>query len=181
MSDHSISVVRLNSQPDAVSQLAHSIADWLEAANLVRPNPTPGLMQPSHWLPGPAWRDVVEDETWLEHFEGSANNGVDVIEERAAYHAVENDMPPACPRCSTAMPEDTYHGYFESWYGGEEPLVACHNCGWWGPTGDWIGEFSFVVGVPGVTFNNWPELRRAFVDQLRSELGGRTAIVRAHM
>ena len=138
-------------------------------------------MQPSEWTPGTAWRDVVQNESWLDFFEGSANNGIDVVSVRDGYHAVENDEPPACGNCGRSMADAAYNEYFEPWLVGEEPWQRCAVCGWTRPAGDWRGEFSFLVGAPAVTFNNWPELRPAFVGELRSVLGGRTGIVRAHL
>jgi len=139
------------------------------------------LKQPSAWRIGKAWRDVVVTEAFLERFEGTWNNGVDISTLRAAYHGVENDEPPSCGQCGRPMPEAVYYDYFKPWFAGEEPTVKCPTCGWTRPAGDWKGEFSFLVGAPAVTFNNWPELRPTFVDELRSVLGGRTGIVRAHM
>ena len=96
---------------------------------------------------------------------------------------MENFSPPDCPSCSAPGPEDyTNAEWLERWVDeGDEPVFTCAVCGRTALAGDWVGEFSLVVGAPGVTFNNWPELSEEFMKELKLRLGGRIAVVREHI
>ncbi len=179
MSESSQTVVRLDTDL-AVAQVANRVlAFLLDRRIVVRNERRQALWHPSEWAHGPAWRSVVapdESPDWTR----LANNGVDVIVERALHHPTENYEPPWCDRCRTVFDEIEHHAAAEGWILGEEPTLTCHGCGWSALAGDWPAEWALAVGAPAVEFHNWPPLTERFVSDLRDVVGGRTQFVRAH-
>ncbi|MFG3423733.1 hypothetical protein [Micromonospora sp. NPDC048063] len=187
MSEHSVTVVRLDSVLSAeCEEIVVGVQELLLARGVIRLNDRrDALWQPSEWKPGPAARiAAVEPVDWFDAFLDTANNGVDIPDERHAYHPVENDEAPRCPRCAAGAPTTYTHCYgdwLEEWMtAGREPLFTCDRCGWSGLVGDWTGQFSVLIGAPAVTFHNWPPLSPAFTTDIRAALGGRTGIVASH-
>lgn len=182
VSEHSVSVVRLDVLPlDEVHELARVVAGWLRNAGFIEPNTRLDAMwQPSLWMPGREWRTAVEAVRWLDAFEKTANNGVDVERERSAHHPVENLEVAACGLCGSVLPDEVYFETLEIWLDKGEPEIECSRCQSRALIGDWPAEFGFAVGSPAVRFNNWPSLRGSFVNELRRQLGGRTFVVKAH-
>ena len=177
-----VTVVRLNSPEGEIDQLAQKLTHWLLKEGVVSPNSKRDeLWQPSEWMPGPRWRDVVEEGSWNEYFIGTANIGVDVEVERQVHHPVENYEPPPCRRCGAILPPDIHDDTIEPWLAGDEPTVVCPNCGWSALIGDWPAQFGFAIGAPAIVFNNWPMFKEPFLAELRALLGGRTFVVRTHM
>lgn len=177
-----VTVVRLDTPEAEVAGLGRELTQWLLEKGVVQANSKRDeLWQPSQWMPGPRWRDVVEEGPWNEHFMTTANNGVDVELKRQVYHPVESYEPPACRRCGAVLAEDVHHGTIEPWLAGDEPIVVCPNCGWSAPIGDWPAEFGFAIGAPAIVFNNWPMFKVGFLGELRLLLGGRTFVVRTHL
>lgn len=187
MSEHSVTVVRLDSTSSAErEEIVLGVQDLLLTHQVILPNDRrDALWQPSEWKAGPAARTAVtEPVDWFDAFLDTANNGVDIDGERHVYHPVANDEAPRCPECATAAPTtytDTYGDWLEQWRtAGREPLFTCDQCGWTGPVGDWHGQFSVLIGAPAVTFFNWPPLSPALITDIRAALGGRTGIVASH-
>lgn len=98
------------------------------------------LRQPSPWKPGPRARVAVEPLDWFDAFLDTANNGVDIRSDRDAYHPVENDEEPHCPRCAATVPAsytESYGDWLQAWMAdGNEPSFTCDSCDWSGPVGD---------------------------------------------
>ena len=88
---------------------------------------------------------------------------------------------PGAGVAGSSSPPDVHHETIEPWLAGDEPTIACSNCGWSALIGDWASEFTFAIGAPAIVFNNWPMFKEAFVAELRALLGGRTFVVRTHM
>src|SRR3954454_2053122 len=105
MSENAITLVELDVTREDAENRAHEIADWLLAKGIVAPNPTPGLTQPSAFLPGSRAATAAPDAA---QFLGLWNNGVDLVTERELHHPVENYEPPPCPACGTTLDEDTH-------------------------------------------------------------------------
>ena len=177
-----VTVVRLDSPEGEVVELAQTVARWLLKEGSVQPNSRRDeLWQPSEWMPGPRWRDVVDEGPWNEDILETANNGVDVEVKRQVHHPTENYEPPACRRCGAVLSEELHHETIDPWLAGNEPTVVCPRCGWSAPIGDWPAKFGFAIGTPAIVFNNWPVLKEDFLAELRRLLGGRTFVVRTHM
>jgi hypothetical protein len=179
VSETSETVVRLDLDGPDVDALARQVTDFLLARRIITANPKrDALWQPSAWTPGPGWLSVLEPHP--EIWRSMANNGVDVVTERQVHHPVENYEPPTCARCGTGCDEEEHHAAIEPWLAGCEPTLACRACGWSALAGDWPAPWAVAVGAPAVVFHNWPPLTRSFLAELRTVLGGRTRIVRAH-
>jgi len=186
VSEHSVSLVRLDVVPDSVSvAIADAVRGWLLERGIIAANDrVDPLWHPSAWKPGPGARSAVADDSWFAAFLGTANNGVDIAARRDCYHPVENDELPVCRRCSAPAPR-AYRDSYGEWLGrwldeGAEPAFTCDGCEWMALAGDWAGEFSVMVGVPAISFLNWPDLDARFIADARVRLGGRTAVVRSH-
>ena len=187
VSEHSLTMLRLDGTSSAErEEITARVQNLLLDAGVILPNDRrDALWQPSEWKPGPASRPAVAKLVdWFDAFRDTANNGVDIRSDRDAYHPVENDEPPRCPRCATAVPTiytDSYGAWLEEWMtAGREPMFTCDQCDWSGPVGDWSGQFSVLVGAPAVTFLNWPPLSSSLITDIRAVLGGRTGVVASH-
>ncbi len=186
VSEHSMTVVRL----DEISAIerertASAVQSLLVTRGVIVPNDRRDqLWQPSTWKPGPEAATVVEPTSWFDGFLQTADNGVDISVDRDAYHPVENDEAPRCPRCDAEAPADyteSYAEWLEAWMvEGHEPSFSCGSCYRSTPVGDWNGRFSVLVGAPAVTFLNWPPISHGHLAELRDALGGRTGIVSSH-
>jgi hypothetical protein len=191
MSQDRLSIVGLDPGGAKAHELAAGALEWLLASGVIAANAARDLHPLiSEWGPGPAWRTLVSDDVlndprsqrWFEVFETATLPGVDVVAERAFYHPVEADQPPLCGQCGAGLPWDIYYSYHTPWgEGGPEPRLSCPACGWEALAGDWLGESSWMVGAPAVTFIDWPELKGEFIEALRPRLGRRSAVVRAHL
>ena len=141
------------------------------------------LWQPSAWMAGPDFKNVVVEVPWADSLTDTANSGVDIVTAREAFHPMGNEEEPRCGSCRAAAPAtyaQTHGEWLQAWLDdAAEPVFTC-TCGWEAPVGDWEGEFSVAVGAPAVTFHNWPDLTADFVAELCKMMGGRTSIVRAH-
>jgi len=176
-----LTVVRLDTPKPEIASLAQELSRWLLDKRVIQGNSRRDkLWQPSEWMPGPRWRDVVKDHPSNQYFATSANNGVDVEVKRDVYHPLENYEPPVCVRCGAALLEDAHHAMIEPWLAGPEPVAVCAKCGWSALIGDWPAGGGFAIGAPAVVFNNWPILRSDFLADLRSALRGRTYVVRTY-
>jgi hypothetical protein len=142
------------------------------------------LWQPSAWMVGAEFGNVIVDVPWADSVQATANSGVDITIAREVHHPAGNDEEPRCPQCRTRAPSAytaTYEEWVQTWLDDSaEPVFTCA-CGWTAPVGDWEGEFSVAIGAPAITFHNWPELTPDFLHELRRLLGGRTAVVRTHL
>jgi hypothetical protein len=177
-----VAIVGIDNPEGGVASLAQKATHWLLEEGVVQPNSKRDeLWQPSEWMPGSRWREVVNEGPWNEYFMTLANNGVDVDLKRQLHHPVENYESPVCLRCGAVLSEDVHHAMIEPWLAGDEPIVVCPKCGWSAPIGDWPAEFGFAIGAPAIVFNNWPMFKEAFLLELRALLGGRTLVVRTHM
>jgi hypothetical protein len=181
MSEDRVSVVRLDAPMGEVLRLADRGIEWMLDRELTQANVRQdSLWQPSAWMPGPRWRDAVQEGPGSDHFLESANNGVDVAVTRAFYHPVENYEPPSCGHCGASLSSDAHHECVEPWMAGHEPVVSCAACGWSSLIGDWPPRWGFAVGAPAVVMNNWPILREEFLASQRSVLGGRAFVILSH-
>lgn len=186
MSEHSLTVVRLDHLSALDRQkVAGEIQELLVTRKVIVANDRPDrLWQPSAWKPGPQARTVVDDTDWFDAFLHTANNGADISVDRDAYHPVENDEAPRCPRCDVEAPDDyteSYGEWLEAWMAeGSEPSFVCRSCHWSGLVGDWSGRFSVLIGAPAVTFVNWPPIAQHLITELRDVLGGRSGVVCSH-
>lgn len=181
MSEYRVSVVRLDAPIGEVLRLADRATEWMLDRELIQTNfRQDPLWQPSTWMPGPRWRDAVQEGPGNDRFLERANNGVDVEVARDIYHPLENYEPPSCGHCGASLSPDTHHECVEPWLVGQEPVVSCAVCGWSSLIGDWPARWGFAVGAPAVVINNWPVLTDEFLASLRSVLGGRTFVVLTH-
>jgi hypothetical protein len=68
---------------------------------------------------------LVEPVRWFNAFLRTANNGVDIRSDRAAYHPVENDEEPQSPHREAPTPSvytDSYRDWLTDWMDiGQEP------------------------------------------------------------
>lgn len=187
MSEHSVTIVRLGRIDETAAAFALDAARrWLLDREIITVNTkTDELQHPSAWAPGAEFAAAVKPGPWLSGFLATANNGVDFTASWEAFHPAGNDEPPACRQCSTPAEGaygKTYSDWATRWFEQRiEPVFTCHACGWSGPAGGWIGEFSLLIGAPAVTFNNWPNLHADVTSVLRDLLGGRTGLVRCHL
>lgn len=178
-----MTVVRLNETSAAErEQIAAAVQDLLVTRGVIVPNDRRDpLWQPSVWKPGPQARMVADHTDWFDAFLQTANNGVDISVDRDAYHPVENEEVPRCPRCDAKAPADygeSYAEWLEAWMtDGQEPSFVCGSCQQSALVGDWNGQFSALIGAPAVTFFNWPPISQRHIVDLRGALGGRTGIV----
>ena len=148
-----LTVVRIDFPDAEVASLAQGLGPWLLDKQVVQHNfRRDKLWQPSEWMPGSRWRDVVEEHPSNESFLTLANNGVDVEVKRELYHPLEAYKPPACGRCGAVLGEDAHHAMIEPWLARREPLAICANCGWSALIGDWPGEGGFAIGAPAASF-----------------------------
>ena len=176
-----VTVVRLDGIPNDAVAVGDAVRDRLVRGGIIRANARRDKMwQPSQWEPGPAWESVVESIDWGPAFLTSSNNGVDIAVVRDTYHPVENLSPASCARCGARV-ADAYYVTLEPWVSGAEPRLTCPSCGWTALVGDWPNEWGFAVGMPAITFNNWPELTKEFLTSMLAQLGGRSRVVRTHM
>jgi hypothetical protein len=172
-------VVRLDVAGSEVQAVADKVTEFLLARHVIARNPRRDqLWDPSEWIPGAGMVSVLEPHHELQRI--LANNGVDVIVERALYHPFESYEPPVCARCACAFDEQEHCGTIEAWMDGTEPTLTCRACGWSALAGDLPVTSAMAVGAPAVAFNNWPPLTQPFTTELREVMCGRTQIVRAH-
>lgn len=180
MSENAITVVELSLGDAEARAHAPAVREWLLSLGVVQANAKrDDLWQPSEFRAGP---NVLRAATeWGLHEAERANSGVDVTVGRKPYHPFENDEPPVCPKCGTAMADGDYSiERLGEWCEGSEPRVRCVGCGCEVLAGDWRGRFSYLVGNLAVEFHNWPPLREDFIAALRERLGPRTGVVVTH-
>lgn len=179
VSDHSETVVCLDTGEVSTAAAAEMLTDFLVARNIITVNlQRDDLMQPSAWRPGASWLSVLEPDPAM--CLNLANDGVDIVTERAVHHPVENYEPPTCIRCATSYDEEAHHATIEPWLAGTEPVLTCSSCNWSALAGDWPATWTFAIGAPAVVFHNWPRLTDRFLGEVRMLIGGRTQVVRAH-
>jgi hypothetical protein len=180
MSEDFVAVVRLDSV-DATAE-ARRVLDLLRAESIIAVNTSRDeLHSPTEWAVGRRALEALEDPAGPTDWLNFSNNGVEVELGWAAYIAMENEEPSACPACRVVLSEGDYADLINSW--GEshvEPQAVCGSCGSSALLGEWSNEWPSVFGFPAVTFNNWAPLARGFLERLQRELGGRTIVVRAH-
>jgi hypothetical protein len=187
VSEHSVTVLRLDGVSAAEGQeLTDGVRELLLTSGVIAVNDRRDpLWQRSEWMPGPAaYTALAESVDWFYAFLATANNGVDIRNDRDVYHPVENDEPPRCPGCGAVAPQryvDSYRDWLEQWMSdAREPRFTCDVCGWHGLVGDWSGQFSVLIGGPAVRFLNWPPLSSRLIADIRASLGGRTGVVASH-
>jgi hypothetical protein len=174
VSDDVLTVVEISIGPLEAIERAEHVVRWLLDADVVVPNPERDkIWQPSALRAGPAVRRAAPE--WQPAYAGLANNGVDVLAERALYHPMAAYAPPPCPVCGHQLDEDTHDALVAPWLAGTEPPVTCPHCGAVHPLGDWPGTFQ--VGELAVRFNNWPPVVPSFLDELGARLGPRWRVV----
>lgn len=175
MSESAQIIVRLDPlDAQARERLVADLLAWLVEIEVIATWPpldgsnVPGT---TSWAPGRAWRSVVEepdiDLLRLRH------NGVEATAVVGIQSAYGNSENPLCARCGTEFPLLESWDLIDAWEAGMEPVVTCQRCGWSALLGDWPAEFPpALVGAPALTFNGWPGLRRAFVDEIVERMGG---------
>src|ERR1700693_4419902 len=103
-----VAVVRWDTAEGEIDELAQKLTQRLLKEGVVSTNSKRDeLWQPSEWMPGPRWRDVVEEGSWNEFFIGTANIGVDVEVERQVHHPVETMSRPRAAVATQSFPPTT--------------------------------------------------------------------------
>jgi hypothetical protein len=180
MSENATTIVELSLHAAGARARAAELTRWLLDTGIVIPNTERDeLWEPSEYRAGPSVRTATE--LWSADDAQLANNGVDVVVERMLHHPSENYEPPACPMCATVLGEEAHESLGDAWLAGPEPLVRCDACGAEALIGDWPGEWTFHVGDLAVSFNNWPPLNDAFLEEVRRRIGPRSRVVLEHI
>jgi hypothetical protein len=180
MSEHAVIVCELSTTRAEAPERARSVKHWLLERGIIEPNAaTHELLQPSEFRAG-ARAIRVAPESAMEVWCNLVNNGVDIVCARTLHHSVENYEPPPCATCGAARVDRPLAESVEAWLEGEEPVALCNACGKSHPLGDWVSEFSWYVAEIAVSFNNWPEIDRRFLEELGNLLGPRWRIVYQH-
>lgn len=183
MSQHSVTIVDLDVRGGEAEKRAVVVRDWLIETGVIVPNTErDDLWQPSAFAAGPnaalAFPGYEADQSELGVL---ANSGVDISSARAIYHPVGNEEPPSCPACGAELDDEENAHILNEWIESGEPKVGCSSCGVASLIGDWPGEWTYHVGELAVTFNNWPPLSDAFVEDVGRRLGDRWRVVKQHV
>ena len=182
MSEHSVTIVDLDTTGADVNVRAEAVRDWLLEIGVIVPNERRDeLWQPSAYAGGPnaafAFPGYETDQADLGVL---ANSGVDINTDRQIYHPVENEEPPTCPSCGAELDYDVNPTVLDDWFERGEPTVTCSSCGISSLIGDWQGEWTYHVGDIAVAFNNWPPLSDSFIEDVGARLGDRWRVVQQH-
>jgi hypothetical protein len=175
MGESAIVVCELSVAGAKALERADGARDWLLTRGIIEPNYSrDALWQPSAFRAGARAIEVapeLADATACAR----ANNGVDIVRDRAVHHPVENGTPPTCPACGSVGNDIT--SLLVAWLEGDEPPVVCPGCSNRYLLGDAAGRFNAYVSEIAVRFNNWPPLTAAFLDELGRVLGPRPRVV----
>lgn len=182
MSEHAVTIVDLDVTGRQAEERAAVVRDWLIETGIIVPNAARDeLWQPSAYAAGPnaalSFPGYEGDRADLGVL---ANSGVDINAERQIYHPVANEEPPTCPSCGAELDDETNVTVLDEWFESGEPMVSCSSCGASSRIGDWPGEWTYHVGDVAVTFNNWPPLSDAFLQDVGRRLGNRWRVVKQH-
>jgi hypothetical protein len=183
VSENSVTVVDLDVTGADTQVRADAVRDWLLESGIIVPNPDyDELWQPSAYAAGPSAANAFPGyEGDFAHLGVLANSGVDINTDRQIYHPVANEERPTCPACGTKLDDAASANIIDDWFEKAEPIVTCSNCGASSRIGDWPGEWTYHVGDVAVTFNNWPPLSDAFIEQVGRRLGNRWRVVKQHI
>ena len=119
-------------------------------------------------------------------FEARHPCGVHAEAGREVVHAGGNydpDLDGRCPACNAKMKwQENYTDLVVSWHEGMETLLECATCKASSKLEDWDWQPGWAFAQASITFWNWPELSRSFIDELSGVLGGaRLRRVFAHL
>lgn len=102
--------------------------------------------------------------------------GVHASAGREVIHAGGNydpDLQGECPVCAAKMNwQENYIDLISRWHEGAETRLECATCRANSRLEDWDWQPGWAFGLASVTFWNWPELSRNFIDELSLVLGG---------
>jgi hypothetical protein len=182
MSDSKQSIVDVEA-PDAEARLLEPVVlDWLISESIVEAAATDCTLGDAPGRrPGPGADAAVEGS--MEDTLRLRTNGAAIEVGRRGFDTGGNGVELHCSACELAFdPGAAYVDAVGRWFELNDDVVfACPGCGKVRRLADWDGPFAFGLGALGVSFWNWPPLRRQFVRRVGELLGHRVVVVRAHI
>ncbi|MBC9718722.1 hypothetical protein H9Y04_39970 [Streptomyces sp. TRM66268-LWL] len=192
MGDWFQTIVDTEATPQEAQGLATSVLDWLIADGFVSAERTDCVLgADAGHAPGPRYGEAVEELD--PHLINLWSNGLHVTVERTVFDAGQGEPSAVtCPHCAAELPLvdqywspidenwDRFSDAVNSWPDGDDEPVACPSCDRTAPVHTWIwADDCFAFGHLGLTFWNWPALRREFVADIARRLGGHRTVLLA--
>ncbi|MBK7401977.1 MAG: hypothetical protein IPJ34_38455 [Myxococcales bacterium] len=181
MGDHFQTLVVQDVDLDEAAAFGERIRAILIEQEIVRPErSTECALGSEGHAPGARWTRAARSSDG-EFPDGYATNGV-VIEVGRALHGF-GATSLVCPTCRAAQPmeprwQDAELAYVER---GEILVVGCEACGAAALSTDWEFDWPMALGALGITFWNWPPMKRSFVDDLAGEIERPVRMVRGKL
>jgi DNA-directed RNA polymerase subunit RPC12/RpoP len=167
--------------PNQAQQFASAVTEFLFARGILSDKLSDNTLGEHGYAPGKNSVEVIEGNDF--EFLQFQVNGVEIITEKTVFHNGENGIESInCPSCGYDIIEEDWGTAIDEWMTDTElSSISCPNC----KTANSITDYNFNptwgFGNFGITFWNWPELKKSFIRELENIFGRPVKFINGHL
>ena len=185
MADLFQTVIDTQVRPDQADHLARHVVEFLAGKGVIAASPS----EEGGYPRGPRALEISDPAVGRTAHETipPVYSHLQVIIGRAIHSGDMSDprSPRAiCPKCAAVFddPDEEWPAAVQGWLAGDDDSsLGCPGCGAAAPVTAWGYDSGTGFGNLAFRFWNWPPLSRAFLEELRKELGHPLAVVRGKL